>query len=102
MPFDKEALKASEDTIRDIKNWLQVFEVADEAKKVLGEKLDAIADGIGHCENENDVRNCENTIRDTKNWLAVFKGEYDLSDEAVNTIHEKLDALADSIGHAMK
>ncbi len=39
------------------------------------------------------VRAAENCVRDIKNWLAVFKTEYDIDDEAVKVLHEKLDDI---------
>ncbi|HLF54470.1 MAG TPA: hypothetical protein VI612_02000 [Candidatus Nanoarchaeia archaeon] len=39
------------------------------------------------------VRAAENCVRDIKNWLAVFKTEYDIADEAVKVLHEKLDDI---------
>ena len=42
--------------------------------------------------------NAGDKIRDIINWLAVFKEEYDLSDEVVDTLRDKLEDLAKSIG----
>ena len=39
-----------------------------------------------------------NALRDAKNWLAVFKTEYDINDEAINKLHEKLDEVGEKIG----
>lgn len=43
------------------------------------------------------VRATENCVRDIKNWLAVFKTEYDIADEAVKVLHEKLDDIGSKI-----
>ncbi|GEM_PF-1588080 len=43
------------------------------------------------------VAAAENAVRDTKNWLAVFKTEYDVPDEAVKKLHEKLDQISDNM-----
>ncbi len=99
MPIDKKALKKCNNKIRDLKNWLAVFEMEKEAKEVLNQKLEEIAEMAGHVKDENDLRNCENWIRDAKNWLFVFKEEHNLSEEAVQTIHGKLDEIAEALGH---
>ncbi len=39
------------------------------------------------------VRDAENSVRDFKNWLAVFKTEYDIADEAVKVLHQKVDEM---------
>jgi len=39
------------------------------------------------------VRNAENVVRDVKNWLAVFKTEYDIADEAMKILTEKIDEI---------
>ena len=44
------------------------------------------------------VRNAENAVRDIKNWLAVFKTEYNVPDEAMKILHEKLDEIGTKIG----
>lgn len=43
------------------------------------------------------VRAAENCVRDIKNWLAVFKTEYDVADEAVKVLHQKLDEIGASM-----
>ncbi|VVB81398.1 Uncharacterised protein [uncultured archaeon] len=43
------------------------------------------------------VVSAENAVRDTKNWLAVFKTEYDVPDEAVKILHQKLDQISDNM-----
>lgn len=39
------------------------------------------------------VRNAENIVRDVKNWLAVFKTEYNVADEAMKVLTEKIDEI---------
>jgi len=43
------------------------------------------------------VRDVENAVRDLKNWLAVFKTEYDVADEAVKVLHQKIDEFSDKL-----
>ena len=43
------------------------------------------------------VRDVENAVRDLKNWLAVFKTEYDVADEAVKILHQKVDEFSDKL-----
>ncbi len=44
-----------------------------------------------------DVKEAENAVRDLKNWVFVFAKEYDLPEEAINTLHNKIDELAAKI-----
>ncbi len=44
-----------------------------------------------------NVKEAENAVRDLKNWIAVFAQEYDLPEEAKNTLHKKIDELAEKI-----
>ena len=44
------------------------------------------------------VRDVENSVRDLRNWLAVFKTEYDISEEAYKTLHDKIEELGSKIG----
>lgn len=44
------------------------------------------------------VKDAENCVRDIKNWLAVFKTEYELPDEIINKIDEKMTAIAEKMG----
>jgi phage shock protein A len=44
-----------------------------------------------------NVKEAENAVRDLKNWIAVFAQEYDLPDEAVKKLQEKVDELASKI-----
>ncbi len=41
-----------------------------------------------------NVKEAENAVRDLKNWIAVFAQEYNLPEEAKNTLHKKIDELA--------
>ena len=43
------------------------------------------------------VRAAENCVRDVKNWLAVFKTEYDVADEAVKILNQKLNEIGSSM-----
>lgn len=45
-----------------------------------------------------NVRDAENAVRDLKNWVFVFAKEYDLPEEAIKTLHQKIDELAVKIG----
>ena len=44
------------------------------------------------------VEDVENKIRDIKNWVFVFAKEYNLAEEAVKMLHEKIDDLAVAVG----
>jgi len=44
------------------------------------------------------IEDAENQIRDIKNWVFVFAKEYNLADEAVKLLHEKIDELAKTVG----
>ena len=44
------------------------------------------------------IEDVENKIRDIKNWVFVFAKEYDLAEEAVKMLHEKIDDLAKTVG----
>lgn len=45
-----------------------------------------------------NIRDAENAVRDLKNWLAVFAEEYEIPQEAIDTLHKKIDELAMKIG----
>ena len=40
----------------------------------------------------------EDDIRDLVNWLAVFQEEYDIAEEAVSVLRQKLEKLAKKVG----
>jgi len=46
-----------------------------------------------------NVKEAENAVRDLKNWIAVFAQEYNLPEEAIKTLHQKIDELAVKIGN---
>ena len=46
----------------------------------------------------NAVKNAENSVRDLKNWVAVFSQEYELPEEAVDKLNEKVEEIAKKIG----
>jgi hypothetical protein len=43
------------------------------------------------------VKEVADVLRDIKNWVAVFAQEYSLPEEAVKTLHKKLDELGTSL-----
>lgn len=43
------------------------------------------------------VKEAANALRDLKNWIFVFAEEYDLPEEAVNKLHEKVDDVAEKL-----
>lgn len=45
-----------------------------------------------------DVKDVEDCIRDIKAWLAVFKREYNVSEEAYDTLLTKLEEIAAKVG----
>ena len=102
-----DTVRAAENCVRDIKNWLAVFkteyDVADEAVNVLHKKLDEIGAGMAgiKCSTKGveatSVRPVANSLRDAKNWLAVFSKEYDISGEALGVLHKKFDELGDKL-----
>ena len=46
----------------------------------------------------NALREIENDLRDMKNWVFVFAKQYELSDEARDMLHEKIDEVAQKVG----
>jgi len=44
-----------------------------------------------------EVRDAADALRDLKNWLAVFKTEYDVSEEAVKVLHQKVDEIGNKM-----
>ena len=42
---------------------------------------------------DNVLVEVQNEIRDIVNWVAVFKEEYDLPEEVVNKLKERLEAI---------
>ena len=46
----------------------------------------------------NALREIENDLRDMKNWAFVFAKQYELSDEARDMLHEKIDEVAQKVG----
>jgi len=49
-----------------------------------------------------ESRDAASALRDVKNWLAVFKTEYDISEEALEVLHGKLDELGSKLGEPGK
>lgn len=45
----------------------------------------------------NAVKDTANTLRELKNWIFIFAKEYDLPDEAVTKLHEKVDEVAEKL-----
>ncbi len=45
-----------------------------------------------------DIKDVEDCIRDTKAWLAVFKREYNVPEEAHDTLLTKLEEIATKVG----
>ncbi len=102
-----DTVRAAENSVRDVKNWLAVFkteyDVADEAVNVLHKKLDELGAGMSgiKCSAQgveaNSVRPVANTLRDAKAWLATFAKEYDLPEEAIKILHENFDKIGDAL-----
>ncbi|MEM4282638.1 MAG: hypothetical protein QXU88_01280 [Candidatus Woesearchaeota archaeon] len=46
----------------------------------------------------SEVQDIEATIRDLKNWVFVFAKEYDLPQEAIDMLHNKIDEVASKVG----
>ena len=44
------------------------------------------------------VKSVENDIRDAINWLSVLQEEYDLEDDAVKAVRDKLSKIARKVG----
>lgn len=97
-----------ENTVRDFKNWLSVFKteygVADEAMRVLHQKVDEFSDKLRgvKCDvsgkvSPDSMKPAANTLRDAKAWLAVFAQEYDFSDEAKKVLHDNFDKVGDAL-----
>lgn len=45
----------------------------------------------------NTVKEASNALRELKNWIFVFAEEYDLPEEAVKKLHEKVDDVAEKL-----
>lgn len=101
--IDSKAIRAAEEGIRDLTNWLAIFkteyDIPKEAYKTLHQKADELATRIGAITctpkgiDANSVKTAANTLRDAKAWLAVFAKEYDIEKEAVNVLTEKFDEI---------
>lgn len=110
---DVSTVKDCADKLRDIKNWIAVFQkeydVREDAVEKLSNKIDAIANDLAdvHCVIENGEQEVEkesldkatDSMRDMKNWIAVFKTENELSDEACKVLDEKIDDVAECIAN---
>ncbi len=47
--------------------------------------------------NAQIIKEAEDELRELKNWLFVFAKEYNLPEEAVEKLHEKIDAIAEKL-----
>lgn len=93
--------------LRDVKNWLAVFQkeydISNEAAKKLNKEFDALGKELAGitCDasglRKESVRTVANELRDTKAWLAVFAREYDLHKEAVKVLNGGLDKFGDKL-----
>lgn len=104
-----ENIRTATDTLRDLRNWLAVFQteydIPDEAYQKLHDKIEEIGskmDGIS-CEKDGvdaeSIKPVSNAVRETTNWLAVFADEYDLNEEAVQKLNAKLDEFAEKLAN---
>ena len=48
---------------------------------------------------KDQVKSVENEVRDVVNWLSVFQEEYDLDDEVVEVLRERLQNVARKVGN---
>lgn len=110
---DVSTVQKSAGTLRDLKNWIAVFEeeydIPAEAVKQFHEKIDEVADHLKgvHCVLEDgeaevekeDLDKATDAMRDLKNWAAVFRTTHELSDEAAKVMNEKVEALAQDIAN---
>lgn len=110
---DVSTVKATADKLRDVKNWLAVFQeeydIPAEAMETLSNKIDDIAKDLTdvHCtveQGEEEVSRealdaATDNMRDMKNWIAVFKTENELSDEACKVLDEQIGELAECIAN---
>lgn len=109
---DLETVKKSADLLRDLRNWIAVYEddyeqVSDEAKKRFQEEIEKIANDLAgvHCVIEDGQKEVSDEaldkatdrMRDFKNWVEVFLTENEVSDEAAKKLNECVDKLAESI-----
>ena len=108
-----ESVKESADILRDLKNWVAVFnnedELSGEAREKLMEKIDDIADDLAdvHCVIKNkqadvDDEACDkatDSMRDFKNWVEIFKTENEVSGEAEEMLDEYIEKLAESVAN---
>ena len=47
---------------------------------------------------KEQIKAIENEIRDTINWLSVLQEEYDIDDDAVDSVRERLHKIARKVG----
>lgn len=104
---DVKEVRETENTLRDVRNWLAVFkteyDIDAEAYKVLHGKIEDLATKVGAVKTNakgvdaQSLKPASNALRDLKNWLAVFAKEYELAEEAVDVLHEQLDKVGQKI-----
>lgn len=105
--LDTKAVRAAEESVRDLTNWLAVFkteyDIPKEAYKTLHQKADALGARIGAITctpkgvDANSVKTAANTLRDAKAWLAVFAKEYDIEEEALKVLTAKFDEVGERL-----
>ncbi|MBW3018557.1 hypothetical protein KY329_00020 [Candidatus Woesearchaeota archaeon] len=110
---DFESVKKSADILRDLKNWVAVFnnedELSGEAREKLMNEIDEIAEDLVdvHCvlkDKEAEVSDeaCDratDVMRDFKNWVEIFKTENEVQGEAEQMLDEYIEKLAESIAN---
>lgn len=108
---DFESVKKSADILRDLKNWVSVFEneeeLSEKAKEKLMGHIDSIAEDLGdvHCVLKDEGADVSDTaldsatdvMRDFKNWIEIFKTENEVTGEAEEKLDEYIGKLAQSI-----
>jgi gas vesicle protein len=110
---DFESVKKSADILRDLKNWVAVFnnedELSKEARQKLMSQIDKIAKDLAdvHCvlkDKEAKVSDaaCDratDVMRDFKNWVEIFKTENEVKGEAEQMLNDTVGKLAESIAN---
>jgi len=99
-----ETVIATENVVRDVRNWLAVFkteyDIPDEAYDKLHKKIEEIGTNVGNIKclpagvDPDSVKPASDALTDAQQWLAVFADEYDLSEETLKVLEDNFEKIA--------